>query len=100
MSPFVSTTALISANLDQAETGEWEMKGPLAVLVTKSSATHCRPWEDGEEYMCAIDRTHSNMVKFGQHDNEYDKVRGRLIGLARRAVTKVHRGLATDIHCE
>ncbi|KND89201.1 Protein SERAC1 [Tolypocladium ophioglossoides CBS 100239] len=85
----------LSPTATKAETGEWEMKGPLAVLVTKSSATHCRPWEDGTEHMCAIDRTHSDMVKFGQHDNEYDKARGRLIGLARRAVTRRRRGPGT-----
>lgn len=62
------------------------MKGPAAVLVTKSSATHCRPWEIGPEHICAIARTHSSMVKFRPQDNDYDNVRERLKGLARRAL--------------
>jgi len=64
------------------------MTGPPAVLVTKSSATHCRPGEDGPEHMCAINRTHSELVKFSDQDHEYDKVLLRLKGLARRAVQR------------
>jgi protein SERAC1 len=64
------------------------MTGPSAVLVTKSSATHCRPWEDGPEHICAVPRTHSDMVKFGPQDPEYDKACERLKGLSRRAKVK------------
>ncbi|KAK0720958.1 hypothetical protein B0H67DRAFT_209529 [Lasiosphaeris hirsuta] len=71
----------------QIDDGKWAMTGPAAVLVTKSSATHCRPWEDGAEHICAVARTHSDMVKFGPHDDEYDKACGRMKGLARRALT-------------
>lgn len=63
------------------------MKGPAAVLVTKSSATHGRHWEDGPEHICAIARNHSDMVKFGPQDHEYANVRQRLRSLARRALT-------------
>ncbi|ETR97188.1 hypothetical protein M419DRAFT_92340 [Trichoderma reesei RUT C-30] len=66
--------------------GQWRMTGPPTILVTKSSATHCRPWEDGTEHMCAIARTHSEMVKFGPHDPEYKNVKERIKGLSRRAV--------------
>ncbi|KAK3371035.1 hypothetical protein B0T24DRAFT_304761 [Lasiosphaeria ovina] len=69
----------------QGADGKWSMTGPAATLVTTSSATHCRPWENGPEHVCAIARTHSDMVKFGPQDHEYDKVRERLRGLARRA---------------
>ncbi|PKK42694.1 hypothetical protein CI102_12274 [Trichoderma harzianum] len=62
------------------------MIGPTAVLVTKSSATHCRPWEDGSEHICAIARTHSDMVKFGPHDPDYRNVWMRIGGLSRRAI--------------
>lgn len=62
------------------------MDGPSAILVAKSSATHCRPWEDGPEHICAIARTHSEMVKFGPHDHNYDNARERLKGLAQRAI--------------
>jgi hypothetical protein len=63
----------------------WRMNGPNTVLVTKASATHGRYWEEGPEHMCAIARTHSEMVKFEPQDHEYDKVLSRLLGVARRA---------------
>ncbi|PTB68134.1 hypothetical protein BBK36DRAFT_1114998 [Trichoderma citrinoviride] len=66
--------------------GQWKMTGPTTILVTKSSATHCRPWEDGTEHICAIARAHSEMVKFGPHDHEYKNVRERIRSLCRRAV--------------
>jgi len=64
------------------------MTGPEAVLVTQSSATHGRHWEMGPEHMCAINRTHSEIVKFGAHDPEYDKVLVQIRGLVRRAVDR------------
>ncbi|KJZ69702.1 hypothetical protein HIM_10908 [Hirsutella minnesotensis 3608] len=78
------------------ENGNWAMSGPLEVLVTKSSATHCRPWEDGPEHICAVARSHSGMVKFRPHDPEYDKACERLRGLARRAVTGRRRRQALN----
>ncbi|EWZ78435.1 hypothetical protein FOWG_17299 [Fusarium oxysporum f. sp. lycopersici MN25] len=78
------------------ENGDWSMLGPKTCLVTKSSATHCRSWEDGPEHICAIARTHSDMVKFGPHDHEYDIVCTRLKGLARRALTARHRMPSSD----
>ncbi|KAL6404711.1 hypothetical protein AUP68_11539 [Ilyonectria robusta] len=66
--------------------GNWKMEGPKAVLVTKSSATHCRSWENGPEHICAIAGTHSNIVKFGPQDHEYDKACESLRGLATRAL--------------
>lgn len=67
------------------------MTGPSTILVTKSSATHGRPWEDGAEQICAINRTHSEMVKFGPHDADYKNVRERLSGLSRRAFASQNR---------
>jgi len=80
----------------QETDGTWAMTGPTAVLVTKASATHCLLWEDGVEHICAIARTHSNMVKFGPQDHEYDKARQTLRGLARRALIKHHRIRASN----
>ncbi|PCD20340.1 hypothetical protein AU210_016207 [Fusarium oxysporum f. sp. radicis-cucumerinum] len=75
-----------SRTAQKDKNGNWTMQGPRACLVTKSSATHCRAWERGPEHTCAIARTHSDMVKFGPQDHEYQKARERLIGLARRAL--------------
>ncbi|KAK1244211.1 hypothetical protein MKX08_002349 [Trichoderma sp. CBMAI-0020] len=67
------------------ENGNWKMTGAPAILVSKSSATHCRPWENGQQHICAMDRTHSEMVKFSSEDSEYEKVLGRLQSLVREA---------------
>ncbi|KAL7948816.1 hypothetical protein V8C42DRAFT_312410 [Trichoderma barbatum] len=77
---------LESPTAQRDKRGEWKMIGPSAVLVTKFSATHCRPWEDGSENICAIARTHSDMVKFGPHDPDYRNVIQRIRGLSRRAI--------------
>jgi len=72
----------------QDKQGRWTMTGPPALLVTKASATHCRPWENRPEHIYPISRSHSEMVKFGKHNDEYEKVVQRLIGLARRAIER------------
>ncbi|KAK1569875.1 P-loop containing nucleoside triphosphate hydrolase protein [Colletotrichum navitas] len=76
-----------SPTAKQDEDGTWSMSGERTVLVTKSSATHCRPWEDGPENICAINRSHQGMIKFGIEDHDYELVRGKLEGLAQRALT-------------
>ncbi|KAH6970751.1 hypothetical protein BKA56DRAFT_559223 [Ilyonectria sp. MPI-CAGE-AT-0026] len=81
---FYETLKSPTAKKDQ--NGDWKMTGPLSVLVTRASATHCRAWEDGPEHICAVARTHSNMVKFGPEDHEYDKVCEKLDELARQAL--------------
>ncbi|KAL6697259.1 nacht and ankyrin domain-containing protein [Trichoderma pleuroticola] len=68
------------------ERDRWTMSGEPAVLVSKASATHCRHGENGPENICAINRTHSEMIKFSQEDPEYDQVLGRIKSLARRAI--------------
>ncbi|KAI5460811.1 hypothetical protein BGZ63DRAFT_445733 [Mariannaea sp. PMI_226] len=65
--------------------GAWKMTGPETVLVSKVSATHCRPWEEGPEYICSVARSHSSMVRFGLHDDEYEKVRARIKEMTRTA---------------
>lgn len=79
--------------------GQWRMTGPTAVLVTKSSATHCRPWEDGTEHICAIARPHSEMVKFGPHDYDYKNVKERIKSLSRRAYMARDRLQTTTAQC-
>ena len=50
------------------------MEGPPTILVGSSSATHGRPWENKAHHIQAIDRDHSEMVKFRRHDVVYDRV--------------------------
>ena len=52
----------------------------------QTSATHCRHWETGKEYLCAINQTHSEMVKFGPKDVEYEKARARISRLVQWAL--------------
>lgn len=54
------------------------MNGPPAVLVNASSATHSRPGEDEPHNIHAINRNHSEIVKFAPKDLEYDIVLGYL----------------------
>ncbi|KAK8249385.1 hypothetical protein IWZ00DRAFT_488791 [Phyllosticta capitalensis] len=45
--------------------GEWKMTGPPTVLVERTSATHGRPWETGDNsFVIPVDRSHSDMAKF------------------------------------
>ncbi|KAK4441964.1 hypothetical protein QBC34DRAFT_419429 [Podospora aff. communis PSN243] len=53
---------------------EYKMEGPLDYLVTQPSATSCLPPNSPPDHSIAIPRTHSELVKFALHDNEYDKV--------------------------
>ncbi|KFA66966.1 hypothetical protein S40285_09524, partial [Stachybotrys chlorohalonatus IBT 40285] len=76
----------LSSTAEKNKNGEWKLTGPSAVLVPQTSATHCRHWETGEEYICAINRTHSEMVKFGPEDDEYEKARARISHLVRWAL--------------
>jgi hypothetical protein len=87
------------ANAHQDDDGNWAMGGPEAAPLTKSSATHCRSWENGPEHICAINRTHSNLVKFSLHDEEYDKVLQRVNGLAQRSLTARKRIRDSGVKC-
>jgi hypothetical protein len=57
---------------------KWVMDGPPAILVGSSSATHTRPWETGVHSMIAINRNHSDLVKFKPYDDDYEHVLGIL----------------------
>ena len=54
------------------------MSGPPAVLVNASSATHSRPGEDQAHDIHAVNRTHSEMMKFSRKDVDYNIVAGFL----------------------
>ncbi len=64
------------------------------MLVNESSATHGRPGEDLAHHVQAINRSHSDMVKFGRHDQEYQVVLGFLLDFiddATEVITKRFR---------
>ena len=62
------------------------MTGKLSVLVGSASATHSRPWELGEPYVQAINRSHSKLVKFAKQDEDYEVVLNHLRRFSRVAV--------------
>ncbi|KAF2148051.1 hypothetical protein K461DRAFT_298150 [Myriangium duriaei CBS 260.36] len=72
----------------QEVNGKWSMSGPREILVSQSSATICRPWEDESHYVCAIGRSHSDIVKFAPRDADYDRVLARLRSLADEATCR------------
>ncbi|KAI9150018.1 Trans-aconitate decarboxylase 1 [Paramyrothecium foliicola] len=81
---FYETELSRTAKLEQS--GKWSMNGELRVLVAPSSATHCRPWEDKDDYTYPMQRNHSNLVKLGLHDPDYDTVLHVIEGVAQRAI--------------
>lgn len=54
------------------------MNGPNAILVGSASATHGRPWENQAHHVQAINRDHSQLVKFKANDEVYDRILGTL----------------------
>jgi protein SERAC1 len=50
------------------------MTGPPTILVNSWSATHGRSWENKAHHVQALNRTHSDLVKFPSHDGDYTRV--------------------------
>ncbi|KAF1953686.1 hypothetical protein CC80DRAFT_537276 [Byssothecium circinans] len=69
--------------------GRWRMDGPLAVLVDVNSATQGRSWENTVRFIEAINRDHSNLVKFHRNDEDYERVLGHLRRFAQQATVVI-----------
>ena len=65
------------------------MKGIPAVLVQSSSAIHSRPWESEACHIQALNKSHSDLVKYSRHDGDYYRVLSLLQGFTKSAVTVV-----------
>ncbi|KAM3456526.1 hypothetical protein NHJ6243_008149 [Beauveria neobassiana] len=63
--------------------GEWKMNGPKVMALSVTSARHCPQSEFNDGCVCAIPRSHSDIVKFEANDAQYDKVRTILEAMAR-----------------
>jgi hypothetical protein len=50
------------------------MTGEPTILVDSASATHGRPWELEDHHVQAINRSHSDLVKFTKQDEVYEVV--------------------------
>lgn len=69
------------------------MTGRRTVLVDSSSATHGRSWEIEAHHIQALNRTHSEMVKFSSNDGDYDRVLAVLRRMASAAVLAIPRAV-------
>ncbi|KAM3456540.1 hypothetical protein NHJ6243_008163 [Beauveria neobassiana] len=67
----------------QNDKGEWKMNGPKVMALSVTSARHCPQSEFNDGCVCAIPRSHSDIVKFEANDAQYDKVRTILEAMAR-----------------
>ncbi|KAF1733702.1 Vegetative incompatibility protein HET-E-1 [Beauveria bassiana] len=67
----------------QNDKGEWKMNGPKVMALSVTSARHCPQSEFNDGCVCAIPRSHSDIVKFEENDAQYDKVRTILEAMAR-----------------
>ncbi|KAL1623034.1 hypothetical protein SLS56_008445 [Neofusicoccum ribis] len=86
-----------TAQLDQS--GQYKMTGPPALLVGEDSAKCGRSWESDAKYAFAINRTHSELVKFrGPHDKEYAKVSRCLKSLTPRVGHKAEKHIKQMEH--
>lgn len=61
------------------------MKGARAMLVDRASAINGRHWEQDRNYVIGLPKDHSNLVKFYERDNCYDRVRQYLERLTSEA---------------
>jgi hypothetical protein len=77
------------------------MSGPLRMLVDIYSATQGRPWENGEGFIEAINRNHSDLVKFGRNDEDYERVLAYLRRIVHRAITRPQNvsRVSTNVDC-
>ncbi|MCJ1394781.1 hypothetical protein MMC18_007661 [Xylographa bjoerkii] len=58
--------------------GKWEMNGTEVVLVDKDSATAGRHWENEPHHILSVNTNHSDIVRFGDNDEDYIRVRSQL----------------------
>jgi hypothetical protein len=65
------------------------MKGPSAVLVDVHSATSGREWESSSKFIHAINRNHSELVKFSKQDSDYQTVLHHLATFKRDAYNAI-----------
>lgn len=72
------------------------MKGKPTVLVDSASAAHSRPWELEDRYVQAINRNHSDLVKFTKQDEDYEVVLHHLKRLSSLAVDVVQEHFKVD----
>ncbi|KAL7917792.1 hypothetical protein ACQKWADRAFT_273814 [Trichoderma austrokoningii] len=71
-----------SPTAQRGSDNKWELTGPCIKLVDTASATHGRYWEETGNYIKPIHRTHWDLIKFSQIDDDYTTVSNCLLDLA------------------
>ncbi|KAF4541448.1 Protein serac1 [Lasiodiplodia theobromae] len=78
--------------IKENDQGVWKMEGPATVFVSKDSAKCLRTWETEIQNTLAMNRTHSEMVKFpNKHDRGYSSIRKRLKDFALKSAEVIPR---------
>ncbi|KAI9890869.1 MAG: hypothetical protein M1814_003508 [Vezdaea aestivalis] len=78
--------------------GEWSRTGSLELLVTPESARCGRSWETGDGYIHPLNGNHSDMVKFAENDDQYDKVREVLQDFTSRACVTIGTRIRNNVN--
>ncbi|RDW76075.1 hypothetical protein BP5796_06896 [Coleophoma crateriformis] len=69
----------------EEKNGKLSMTGRETILVGSSSATHGRSWESQAHHIQAINRNHSDLVKFRNNDEVYSTVLAKLKSFTTKA---------------
>jgi hypothetical protein len=72
------------------------MDGLLAVLVDRHSATHGREWESDGQFIQPVNRNHSELVKFSNHDDDYQTVLRHLSTFRKNASNVIRHRFNVD----
>lgn len=85
--------AFIVDHSQDPKTGRYKMNGTPQLLVTLASATSCIPARMSMELSAPLARTHSDLVKFSVHDDEYEKVSVHIkrIYVSSTKISHIHR---------
>lgn len=92
----ISRKFIANHTVQDEETGKWSITGPEAFLVTKASATYCRPLEDSEEHICPLPKNHSELVKFDEDEHCCNIVLQKIQNFTKRAIGGRERGLESS----
>ena len=83
---FFETEESPTAKLNE---GRWSMTGDPTILVDRYSAKSGRSWEDKLSHLHPINCSHSEMVKFPEHDENCEVVLGKLKRVSELASTVI-----------
>jgi hypothetical protein len=72
------------------------LSGSSEIFLGRASATRCRPEEGGFGHRAAIDRNHSDLVKFSHLDSDLESIARKVKDLAQNAEATFGRQVIVD----